>query len=305
MNRAFIYLLPLALVACALRQPGDFAAGDSSGATASGGETATSGGGPGTTTIAPELTTGAAATTGEVDATSTSTGSETSAPFIVPPDGGGCAKECDQWVQDCPPGQKCMPYSGDGDNSWESLKCVDVVPEPDGLDAQCMAFGSGVSGEDTCDVGLMCWGVEEDLVGTCVGLCIGSPDAPGCADPKATCLVAGDGVITLCLPQCDPLVQDCPAGERCVSDGYGFLCVEAVEEAQLFEPCLDFGSCAPGLQCVEPQGAVECDLQAQGCCVPFCDLKAENACPGEGQECVSWVDWPPPALAHVGICMVP
>ncbi|MDC0671660.1 hypothetical protein, partial [Nannocystis radixulma] len=225
-------------------------------------------------------------------------------PFIVPPDGGGCTRECDQWVQDCPLGTKCMPYSGDGDNSWESLKCVEVVPEPDGLHEQCTAFGSGVSGEDTCDVGLMCWGVE-DLVGTCVGLCIGSPDAPGCADPKATCLVAADGVITLCLPQCDPLVQDCPAGERCVSDGYQFLCVEVDEEAQLFEPCLGFDSCAPGLQCVEPQGAVECDLQAQGCCVPFCDLMAANACPGEGQECVSFLDWPPPALAHVGLCMVP
>ncbi|MCY1013904.1 hypothetical protein OV079_51940 [Nannocystis pusilla] len=147
---------------------------------------------------------------------------------ITPPDGGGANDDwCDPWVQDCPEGQKCMPWSGDGDSSWESLKCVDVVPNPDDVGEPCMVFGSGVSGEDTCDVGQMCWNVV-DGVGTCIAMCVGSPEAPSCESPGATCHISGEGILNLCLPNCDPLKQDCPGGDLCLpnpNDPANFLCV--------------------------------------------------------------------------------
>ncbi|MCY1060931.1 hypothetical protein [Nannocystis sp. SCPEA4] len=305
MNRAFIHLLPLVLVGCVLRQPGGSTGGETDGGATSGGETSASGGGSGTTTAAPGPT-----TTGGVDATSAVTGSETSLPFIAPSDGGASDCSCDQWMQDCPPGRKCMPYSGDGDYSWESLKCVDVVPEPDGLYEPCSVFGSGVSGEDSCDVGLMCWDFV-DGVGHCVGMCIGSPDAPDCADPAADCHVAADGALTLCLPMCNPLLQDCPGGDDCVpnpQDSSRFLCVfDGEDQGQVFDPCQYVDECAKGLFCQSPGSAVECDLQGLGCCVPFCDVSLAGACPGQGQVCLPWYvdDEAPPGFENVGVCGLP
>ncbi|MBZ5708371.1 hypothetical protein [Nannocystis pusilla] len=318
MNISSHRLLPLVLLAaCVLRRPGDVAdsEGDGTSSAVGGWTAATSSSsepevsGPGLTT-AGELTTGpgSSATTSGVDASTS--GGETTGSFIVIPDGGGCVKECDPWVQDCPSGQKCMPYSGDGDFSWESLKCVEVVSEPDGLYEQCTVVGSGVSGEDSCDVGMICWDVV-DGVGGCVGQCTGSPDAPGCVDPLASCHVAGDGVLTLCLPMCSPLLQDCPGGDDCVpnpQDSSRFLCVfEGEEQGQVFDPCQFVDECAKGLFCQSPGSAVECDLQASGCCLPFCDTSLANACPGQGQECLPWYEdgEAPPGFENVGTCGLP
>ncbi|MFZ6184349.1 hypothetical protein [Nannocystis pusilla] len=249
--------------------------------------------------------------------TSTSTGfdpsstSSDTAGFIMPPDGGSIGEECDQWVQDCPEGQKCNAYSGDGDSAWESLKCVDVGPDPDGLYEPCEVFGSAVSGEDSCDVGLMCWDVV-DGEGTCVAYCTGSPDQPGCADPDASCVLNSEGVITLCLPNCDPLQQDCPGDDVCIPnpvDPGAFLCVfdASGEEGQVFDPCEYVNTCDPGLYCVQPELAGECDPQAIGCCLPFCDTSLANTCPGQGQECLSWwgEDPPEPGLEKLGLCGLP
>jgi len=303
-------LLFVGAVGCLLREPGDFQAsatddvGTTSTGTASGaGETT----GAGTTIVtAPEPTTGGGATTGDV--TGTVTGEATGSLFIVPPDGGGTMCECDPWKQDCPEGQKCMPYSGDGDNSWDSLKCVDVVPDPDGVNEPCMVFGSGVSGEDSCDVGLMCWDVVDGM-GHCVAMCIGSPDAPGCAEPGTECYISGDGVLLLCLPQCSPLLQDCPSGELCIPNPQvpgRFLCVldGSGDEGQAFDPCEYASACDPGLGCLEPAAASECDPQARGCCTAFCDVTLANTCPGQGQECVPW-GADAPMLANVGVCTLP
>ncbi|MCY1005493.1 ribulose phosphate epimerase [Nannocystis pusilla] len=230
---------------------------------------------------------------------------------MVPDD--GTSKACDVWAQDCPEGQKCMPYSGDGDNAWESLKCVDVVPNPDGFGEPCKAIGGPVSGEDTCDKGLMCWDVDVDTgEGVCVFQCTGNPESPSCPDPTFTCNFAADGVLTLCFPPCDPLAQDCPGGDLCIPNPMvlgSFLCVldASGDEGQAFDGCEFANVCDPGLSCLDPGLAVECDPMSTGCCVPFCDISAPNTCPGQGQECISWYeDIPaPPGLENVGICSLP
>src|SRR5262245_15971404 len=76
-----------------------------------------SGGG---STGGPGGETGGATETGVVD--SGGDASSGGAMFVERPDGGG-SNECDVWAQDCPPGEKCMPWANDGGSSWNSLRC--------------------------------------------------------------------------------------------------------------------------------------------------------------------------------------
>ncbi|WAS95530.1 hypothetical protein [Nannocystis punicea] len=293
MDRALTRLLPLVLAACTPGQPGETDGG------ASGGEAM----GSSTTTAGVEPTTAG------VDSTAADTGSATSSPFIMPLDGGAPGHPCDPWGQDCPPGQKCTQYSAYGDDAPDSLKCVDVVPEPDGLHQPCEVFGPAASGEDSCDVGLLCSSIDD--VSECVGLCSGSPDAPDCVDPAETCVPTDDPAFTICGPMCNPLLQDCPYNDVCIprpGNPSEFMCVlDGGEEGDLFAPCQYLNECQAGLHCGEPEAAVECEARAPGCCVPFCDASAAEPCPGQGQECLPWYGdgEAPPGFEDVGSCASP
>lgn len=221
--------------------------------------------------------------------------------------------DCEPWSKICPEGQKCMPYADDGGSSWNSWGCFDLVPDPAGVDEPCMIFGSGVSGEDSCDDGLMCWDVDwETGMGTCLAMCTGSPEAPTCPVPDASCTITSDATLILCLPHCDPLAQDCAGGDLCLShpsDPDSFTCIldASGEEGQVFDLCEYANACDPGLLCAQPKLAAECDPRALGCCLPFCDLSQPNSCPGEGQLCLAWYEagQAPPGYENVGLCGVP
>jgi hypothetical protein len=274
-----------------------------------------------TTTTVPDPTTAPDPTTGpSTTTTSTTTGSTTGTTgstgqtFIKPTDGGTGTKECDQWIEDCPEGQKCQPYSGDGDNAWESLKCVPIVPNPDAVGEPCTVTGSGVSGQDSCELHAMCWNVDPDTgTGTCIAKCIGSPDNPSCEDPASYCLLSAEAILMLCLPGCDPLAQDCPNADLCVPNPMnpdGFICVidASGEEGQVFDVCEYANACDAGLQCANPALAAECDPRSAGCCLPFCDLSVmPPTCPGIGQQCLPWHEegQAPPGLENVGTCGLP
>lgn len=288
----------LALAACngdKNQTSGASSTGDGSSSTGSGSSSTTSSSG---TTEEP--------TTGGTTGSSSSTGA-----FFLPSDMSS-PPQCDQWKQDCPEGQKCMPYSGDGDFSWESLKCVDVKPNPGQVGDDCMAEG-GVSGIDDCDKGLMCWDVDPMTnVGVCVAMCVGSPDAPSCDSNDASCLISNMGVLTLCLPKCDPLVQDCAGDNLCIpnpQDGAAFLCLldASGDEGQEFDPCQYINSCDKGFFCAVPTLANECDPNSTGCCLPFCDITMMPMCNGAGQECLPWygMDTPAPGYEDVGYCGIP
>jgi hypothetical protein len=174
-----------------------------------------------------------------------------------------------------------------------------------------MNLGTGVDGLDTCDKHMMCWNVDLDTkVGHCLGMCTGSPDNPGCSDPDAYCAIGGDGVLTLCLPQCDPLAQDCPNADLCLpnpGDPNTFFCVidGSGREGQVFDVCEYANACDPGLVCLPPEFAAECDPMQAGCCLPYCDTSLPNTCPGAGQQCLPWFeggDPPPDDLKNVGLC---
>jgi hypothetical protein len=259
----------------------------------------------------PGATGAGTATTGMVEETGDEpTGG--SACGMAPSTDAGSGKSCDQWIQDCPDGFKCMPYSDDGDNAWESQKCTPVVPNAAWPGEPCTVLGSGVSGYDSCAEGSMCWNVDPDTcTGKCVEQCKGSPADPICTQPSTQCYMSADALLVLCLTSCDPLEPMCPDGEVCLPnpmDPSSFTCVidASGEEGQVFDVCEYLNACDPGLLCANPALAEECDQMAAGCCLPFCRL-SEPDCPGAGQECLAWYEegMAPPMYENVGVCGVP
>lgn len=243
------------------------------------------------------------------DATTSDGGAEESSStgcgFICPPE---VEPECDPWAQDCPTGEKCAPWISDGGNSWDALKCVPVDANPGEPGDACTAEGLGASGFDTCAGGSMCWNVDEAGAGVCVAFCEGSPDNASCSDVSTTCVIANDGVLNLCLPVCDPLLQDCDGNQACYPVGDSFACGPDVSgEMGLFgEPCAAINVCDAGLWCADA-GAVPGCAGSDGCCTSFCDLDEGAACPGAGQECVAWFDVgeAPPGAETLGACVIP
>ncbi len=233
--------------------------------------------------------------------------------FIEDPDGGAGTVECDIWAQDCPAGQKCMPWANDGGNSWNATKCSAVDPNPDQVGDPCTVEGSGVSGIDSCDESMMCWDVDGDTgLGVCIAFCSGSETAPECSNPATNCLISNDGVLILCLPGCDPLLQDCAGDNLCVPNtGEGFICtLDASGDAGgQGDPCDCANCCDAGLYCTfGPQWVAGC-IGTDGCCTPFCDTTAPNNCVGagngEGRQLGYEACTAPPGQGNVGICVIP
>ena len=165
-------------------------------------------------------------------------------------------------------------------------------------------MGGGVSGVDNCAKGSMCWDVDGRInEGVCIAFCEGPPDNLTC-DAGSFCVVSGDGLLILCIPDCEPLLQDCPGDDLCIPNGENFICVlDASGEAGLYgDPCEYADACKPGLPCYGPEHVEDC--KGSGCCTPFCDLNEANICPGDTQECIPWYEegMAPPGQEHFGIC---
>ncbi|MEM9453141.1 MAG: ribulose phosphate epimerase [Myxococcota bacterium] len=232
--------------------------------------------------------------------------------FFVEPDGGGPVVECDVWDQDCPKGEKCMPWANDGGNSWNATRCSEIADNPGQVGDECTVEGSGVSGVDSCDESAMCYYVDPETgVGTCVGFCEGSPDNPMC-EPGFLCAIANNGVLILCRRECDPLLQDCQGSAACLpaagSDGFVCIVDASGETGAAGDPCEFINACDPGLTCTVAENVPGC--MGAGCCTEFCDLTEvdpDAACTQAGQGCVSWFEKgnAPPMLDHVGFCALP
>lgn len=275
------------------------------------GNSDTGSGGVVTTGTDPTNTTPPVTTTPTSEAMDTGdmTGGST-AGFIVMPDGGGHVNECDIWKQDCPEGKKCMPYADDGGSSWNATKCSDIDAQPGQIGDECQAEGSGVSGDDNCDIGTMCWFLDAENKGTCVELCQGSADAPTCSGDKI-CDESNEGVIIVCLDTCDPLAQSCPENQICFFDGVDtFICDfdASGEMGKYGDPCAYINVCDYGLFCANPETVPDCPPD-NGCCSPYCNIMEPNTCPGAPmQECVPWYGEgqpTPPGQENVGACAIP
>ncbi len=237
--------------------------------------------------------------------TSSSSSSTTACDFICDvdiPD----ANSCDPFAQDCPEGQKCAWWDPDGGNAWASTHCVPIAPQPLGLGETCYEYDFE-TGADDCDKGMLCYNLDEQGVGTCVGLCEGENIAPTCVEPCTACHVYGTG-FSVCLPaRCDPLQSECPDGQICTMS-YSFACMPPDPEgpAGPGEPCSMTlsGVCAEGLVCADAEHVPGC--RDFFCCTEFCELAAPNTCP-EGQQCITGY-WhaiaPGCGYEQVGMCGV-
>jgi len=212
--------------------------------------------------------------------------------------------DCDPWLQDCPDGEKCSAYADSGGGAWNALSCAPVNGDAKPGEA-CLVYDSPLSGLDTCELGAMCWSVDEEtLEGVCVGLCDGSPDEPTCAEPGTSCKVSNDGVLNLCLDDCHPLAKECDEGDACVYVEDSFSCSPGGVHG-IGEPC-NGSTCTDGQACLPAPFLPEC--QSGSCCTPYCDVNTEDPCPDlEGSTCVTFFmeGAAPEGLENVGSCVFP
>lgn len=232
--------------------------------------------------------------------------------FLCRVDGGDILLECDIWLQDCPGGEKCMPWAYDGGSVWNGTRCAPVARNPGQPGDACMVEGSPASGFDDCDIDAMCWNVDpETLQGECIATCTGTADEPQCQDPSTGCSISNGGVLALCLETCDPVLQTCPEGETCFPSGDNFLCgLGGDGDGGVGDDCEFITTCDPGLACVAGDRLTLCE--SGGCCSSYCMLSDPNAdaqcaVEGVGQVCVPWYDegQAPVGMEDVGICALP
>lgn len=251
--------------------------------------------------------------TGIVDTSSEAESGLSSVGFIYgdPETGEPPAIECDVWSQDCPDGEKCVPWANDGGDVWNATRCSPVQADPDLPGEPCQVEGSPFSGIDTCALGSFCWNVDpETLAGTCVAQCTGDVTNPVCPD-GFTCAANDDSVLNLCLLACDPLAPACMDTEVCIPWEDAFLCApdDSGGAGQHGDPCEAANACDPGLFCADGDSVPNC--ADPSCCTEFCDVTvaADQQCTGfaAGEECVPWFgDAPPPeGLENVGACLTP
>ncbi|MEZ4385605.1 MAG: hypothetical protein R3A79_30080 [Nannocystaceae bacterium] len=205
---------------------------------------------------------------------------------------------CDTYMQDCPEGQKCTYNGFPG-----AHHCVDLPAAPKAPGEPCQAEGELFDGVDDCGVGGVCWFVDEGTgVGECVTFCTGSADLPTCDDPSTACIIGCQECVGMCIPTCDPLVNDCPEGDVCLfySDET-FQCVYHADEGPggYLDVCEYQNACDPGLACIDAAYLPGCG--GASCCAPFCDLN-DPTCP-DALTCYPALENPGPGVEHVGMCL--
>lgn len=255
---------------------------------------------PGTTTSPPDPSTGALTETGTDGGTETE---ETDGGmFLIDPDHPVAGFECDAFEQDCPRGEKCMPWANDGGNAWNGLRCSPIDLDPDAVGEPCTVEGSAVSGIDSCELGAMCWDVGRDGIGECTPLCTGSINEPICPQ-ESFCTIASEGVLTLCLPTCNPLEADaCDEGDGCYPHFSGtFTCIPDASGSGggVAEACEFINACDPGFLCAGPFEDF-CEGPGDSCCTPYCDLD-DPQCPAS-LTCTPFFEDVVPGYENLGVC---
>lgn len=260
-----------------------------------GGETAGS-------TTSPGETVGDSSESGMVDTeTDTDDGPNdtdwTSGSFYGGPTDFPSALQCDPWWQDCPDGDKCVPYASTG-TTWDANKCVPILG--DGQPGEACKHHGVINATDSCAAASLCWNLElidGELLGTCTPFCTGTANQPQCAEGQS-CLIANDGSVNVCLQACDPILQDCPAGLGCHWLDNQFACVQTIEESP--NQSCDDGECPAGSTCV--QAALVPGCAGTACCTSFCSLD-EPSCEPPTSACMPFFDQPVDGYEHVGVCV--
>jgi hypothetical protein len=154
---------------------------------------------------------------------------------------------------------------------------VPLDPNPAQVGEPCTP---GPNFSDNCDVAMVCFDVDEQTgMGTCIAYCTGTAVDPMCEDACTGCW--RDGLVDLCLPACDPFLQDCGPGWGCYlgDDTFGCMPDDSGDLGEPWTPCDDPTDCDPGTICGSSDGVPACD-GAFGCCLPVCDTNDPSSCDG-------------------------
>jgi hypothetical protein len=224
--------------------------------------------------------------------------------FYAGPSDFGSPLSCSPWDQDCPEGEKCVPYSSTG-GDFDANKCVPVLG--DGEPGEPCNYGGTAEATDDCGADSYCWAAGD--TGICYAFCQDDPDFI-CENIFHDCMVDEAGVVTLCSASCDPLLQDCTdPGFACyVSNAeqlVSAICAPTTENIELGDPCDAINDCAAGLAC-RPADMVP-DCAGDSCCASFCDLTMP-VCPQPGTECTTLETEgmaPGSPWGDVGLCLLP
>lgn len=214
---------------------------------------------------------------------------------------------CDPFEQDCPDGEKCVPYSHTDGGDFDGNKCVPVLG--DQAPGEPCSYGGTAAATDDCDAHSGCSNVHEvdgELVGTCNAFCMGTADDPVCP-PDTSCTICSAGCPNYCVFACDPVAQDCDPGLGCYWASYGFECLFPTESIPLGQPCGFINDCAVGLVCLTAEVVPGCDGSA--CCGQWCnhnlgDAQCESM-PGTVCERFFEQGIAPPGDDHIGVCIIP
>ena len=223
--------------------------------------------------------------------------------FIPTDDDLAAPSECDPFAQDCPDGEKCVPWASSG-GTWDSNKCVPV--DGDGQPGDSCTSTGAVEATDNCGAETLCWDVMEvdgELLGICTEYCTGTADDPNC--PTDTdCLIANDGSINLCIDTCDPLLSECGPGLACFWAVDNFQCIFTTSEIPTGDVCGFINDCESGNWCAAAELMPDC--QGGGCCASFCNL-TDPTCTQAGTECTEFFaeGMALPGFEDVGVCIVP
>jgi hypothetical protein len=263
---------------------------------------------------------GATTDTGDTGGTSDTGGSGMTSGAFIDTDMSmmTCGTFCDIWTPgDCPAGEKCTAVGCDPAGPWDSNVCVEIMGDKVPGDS-CNYLGPMTdSGLDDCQNGALCYDrIPPDDTGVCVEFCSGSAAAPTCPT-GSLCRIVNDGVLPICLFECDPLSAVCPNPDNlCLPapSGEGFQCVinASGDDNPPGSGCQYNNSCNQGLLCIDSALVPQPECAMSGldrCCTEVCSLSGPNNCGAAslGAECVPYFDpmATPPNYEDVGVCALP
>ena len=266
----------------------------------------------GVTSDPSSSSTSSSTASGETDAGESEAGSEEGCFFEDCDDMVSEALACDPYIQDCPEGQKCVPYDADPDEGVAFWACVDILGQvPAG---EPCVYEPGALPKDDCDGESFCQGarpLEGDgpWLGICSPFCLGDPSDPTCPE-NHECTGLEFAPPEYCAQQCIPLLQeDCAEGSTCQWSGARFECMAELEQLPTGLTCGELNDCAAGNICVIAD-VVNCE--ADNCCASYCNLEdGDGPCQAIDPEyvCVEFFEqgWPgdPSPLDVLGVCVLP
>jgi hypothetical protein len=213
--------------------------------------------------------------------------SNPSTPDAAPntPDAVPLGTPCDPILQNCGAGQKCALIITNVSAQTGFPGCA--VNGDKGLAQDC-SNATVVDTADDCIAGSHC------VFGTCHAICLlaGSP----CTDGACVGVNNLEMQFDICLPSCDPLMQDCTPGEGCYLQSMGSgVCAPPVSGSGVPPggSCVAPNDCAPGAGCFNDPGV----------CLSYCDYATYPGLQDPGRCAGGEVCGPITGETTVGACV--